>query len=148
MHMKVTSTSSVAPCSIHPPSANHTKLPGSYSPSWVLSTPSSTNMPCAHRWVCHTLVKPAGYRSIITCMPVSGSSNTGLIVICALIWGISMSAHGIRLVSVAVTLTMFVGTVVIASTPLRVGVTAGYYDKRSQLFHPSELQALADRTGA
>src|SRR6185312_6473393 len=56
-------------------------------------------MPWACGWVCQVLVKPAGYFTIRTVTPVSGSSTKGLANSALPIWGTRRSTHGMALAS-------------------------------------------------
>src|SRR4051812_2615172 len=94
MNSTVTSCSCVAPCCIFIPSGNQTKLPGSKEPWCVTRVPSRTYMPWAQGWVCQVLVKPAGYFTIRTVMPVSGSSRKRLANSALPISGMKRSSQG------------------------------------------------------
>src|SRR5215472_12646878 len=62
-------------------------------------------MPCAQGWVCHGFVQPARYLIFSTCMPVSGSSTSGIEGSSTPSCGIGNGTHSPVLVSIAVTST-------------------------------------------
>src|SRR5262245_1552508 len=64
-------------------------------------------MPCAQGWVCQGFVQPARYLIFSTCMPVSGSSISGIEGSSTPSWGIGNGTHSWVLVSMPVTSTGF-----------------------------------------
>src|SRR5215831_6661286 len=64
-------------------------------------------MPCAQGWVCQGFVQPARYLIFRTCMPVSGSSISGIEGSSTPSWGIGNGTHSWVLVSMAVSSTGF-----------------------------------------
>src|SRR5262249_41254286 len=64
-------------------------------------------MPCAQGWVCQGFVQPARYLIFSTCMPVSGSSISGIEGSSTPSWGIGNGTHSWVLVSMAVSSTGF-----------------------------------------
>src|SRR5215471_7291186 len=64
-------------------------------------------MPCAQGWVCQGFVQPARYLIFSTCMPVSGSSISGIEASSTPSWGIGNGTHSWVLVSMAVSSTGF-----------------------------------------
>src|SRR5215475_5367127 len=98
-------------------------------------------MPCAQGWVCQGFVQPARYLIFSTCMPVSGSSISGIEGSSTPSWGIGNGTHSWVLVSMAVSSTGFsssdmVDHFLLAITAPRVSGPTFHYRER-----PGEGQA-------
>src|SRR5215471_2607215 len=92
-------------------------------------------MPCAQGWVCQGFVQPARYLIFRTCMPVSGSSISGIEGSSTPSWGIGNGTHSWVLVSMAVSLTGFnssdmVDHFLLAVTAPRVSGPTFHYRER------------------